>query len=483
MKIRFGLVLAMVLGATVARSQSSFAGDVLALGPLGYWRLDGNAVDATLHASNGGPINGLTFTGPGGGAPIGDPLNAAASLIGAQSQYISIGAGEPALGTLFDLDLTHPFSMMIWVKTNYTAHDMFLLAKAENVSPFRGFGLVIDNGDTPGSSPKNAGRFGLSLSDGPNDFVLVDTLTSVTDGNWHFLVATYDGSGQPGGIRLYVDGAPVATTIAINVFNGSSILNNSPVTIGARDGGGVPYTGLLDEAAIFGTVLSAASIQQLASDAIQVTKLLPQFAFGGGWYSALYFTNTGNTAVSVPITFTSDSGGPLNIPGVGGSSTTLSLGARATAVIEAPNVGALSQGYVTVSLPGGVTGYGVFRQSVQGIADQEAVVPLSSASSTTSTLIWDDTNYTTAVAIVNPSSIPTTVSIAVRDVRGAVIGTSVVALGARSKTAVILKTLPGLGAMVGNRGSADFIVGLGNVGVLGLRFGGAAFTSIPTTDK
>src|SRR5256885_2104233 len=105
------LGLAMLLGATAAMAQSSFPSDVLALGPLGYWRLDGNGVDASIHASNGASLNGLSFTGAGGGAPIGDPLNAAASLIGAQSQYIAAGAGEPALGTLFDLDLTHPFSM------------------------------------------------------------------------------------------------------------------------------------------------------------------------------------------------------------------------------------------------------------------------------------------------------------------------------------------------------------------------------------
>src|SRR5438128_2684182 len=146
MTSRFGLGLLFLLGAAMGLAQTSFSADVLALGPLGYWRLDGNAVDATLHASNGSVLNGLTFTGPG-------------------------------VGTLFDLELMHPFSMMIWVKTNYTAGDMILLAKQENISPFRGFGIMIDNGDSPRSSPKNAGRFGMFLSDGPQDFVLVDTLT------------------------------------------------------------------------------------------------------------------------------------------------------------------------------------------------------------------------------------------------------------------------------------------------------------------
>src|SRR5262249_49902724 len=152
------------------------------------------------------------------------------------------------------------------------------------------------------------------------------------------------------------------------------------------------------------------------------TRILPQLAFGGGWYSALYFTNTSNSAVSFPVNFVADNGTPLTVPGLSVTLSTVNLASRGTAVIEAPNVGTLNQGYAVISLPSGVVGYGVFRQSVQGRSDQEAVVPLSGASSTSSTLIWDDTNYVTAVAIVNPSSLATTVTIVVRDESGTTIG-------------------------------------------------------------
>jgi hypothetical protein len=40
-----------------------------------------------------------------------------------------------------------------------------------------------------------------------------------------------------------------------------------------------------------------------------------------------------------------------------------------------------------------------------------------------------------------------------------------------------------LGAMVGKRGVADFSVVAGNIAVLGLRFNGAAFSSIPTVNR
>jgi hypothetical protein len=216
---------------------------------------------------------------------------------------------------------------------------------------------------------------------------------------------------------------------------------------------------------------------------VGASSVLPQFAFGGGWYSALYFTNGGANPASFPVNFVANAGVPLNVPAIGGSSTTVSLPTGGTAIVEAPNSGLLNEGYVSMALPPGVEAYGVFRQSVSGVPDQEAVVPLSSAFSTNTTIVWDETNFTTAVAIVNPSAVATTVAITVRDASGSMLGTSSVALPANNKMAVALRSLPGLAGMVGKRGSADFTVTTGTVAVLGLRFNGAAFTSIPATQK
>jgi mannan endo-1,4-beta-mannosidase len=209
--------------------------------------------------------------------------------------------------------------------------------------------------------------------------------------------------------------------------------------------------------------------------------VLPQFAFGGGWYSALYFSNLTGSPVTFPVSFVSDGGTPLTVPSVGGSTTQVSLAANGTAIVEAPNTGSLAQGYAAFTPPSGVFGYGVFRQSVPGQADQEAVVPLSGAGATSNTLIWDDTTLVTAVSIVNPSSTANTVNVTLWDEGGNIIGTSSVALPQNSKTAVTLRSLPGLSGMVGKRGSAQFTVSSGSVAVLGLRFDGLAFTSIPTT--
>ena len=212
--------------------------------------------------------------------------------------------------------------------------------------------------------------------------------------------------------------------------------------------------------------------------------VLPQFVFGAGtWYSALYFTNSNSNSVSFTVNFTADGGTPLTVPSLGGSSVAVTIAPNGTAVLEAPNSGAFNEGYASVALPAGVTGYGIFRQSVTGRPDQEAVVPFASASSTTNTLAWDETGGAVdSLAIANPSAVATNVTITVWDTNGNVIGTSPpVPLQPNSKTVGGLDALSGL-SLAGKRGSAQFTVSTGSVAVLGLRFaGGTAFTSIPAT--
>ncbi|MEO8028094.1 MAG: hypothetical protein ABI823_16535 [Bryobacteraceae bacterium] len=210
-------------------------------------------------------------------------------------------------------------------------------------------------------------------------------------------------------------------------------------------------------------------------------KILPQLAFGGGWYTALYFTNTTSAAVSFPVTFTSDNGSPLSIASLGGATTTANIPAGGSIRLEAPNTGDLSQGFASANVPAGVNGYAVFRQSGGTIADQEAVAPLSNAASTTAAFLFDDTNYITGVSIVNPGNAAATVTVTAKNAAGGVIGTGTVSLAAKNKTALVLRNITGLGGVAGSRGVVTFS-STGPIAVLGLRFFGSAFTSIPVTN-
>jgi hypothetical protein len=224
------------------------------------------------------------------------------------------------------------------------------------------------------------------------------------------------------------------------------------------------------------------SIKYTSASATSI-KVLPQIAFGGGWYSAVYLANTGNATTSFQTNFFADDGAPLTVGSIGAASKTLSLGPGSTAIIEMPNVGANTEGYVSAALPPEVIGYGVFRWSTPGNPDQEAVVPFSGNAATVSTLVWDNTRYVTAIAVLNPSSVNGTVAIAVRSESGLVIGSGAISLAPGGKKTFLLSDLPGLNAVTGARGSADFVATTGAVAVLGLRANGVAITSIPTSDR
>ncbi len=217
-----------------------------------------------------------------------------------------------------------------------------------------------------------------------------------------------------------------------------------------------------------------------AGDTPAATYALSQLAFGGGWYTAVYLTNANAAATSATLNYIAADGKPLNIPNVG-TSTTLNLGPKATGLVEAADLGPLTQGWIEVKLPEGVTGYGVFRQTVQG-RPQEAVVPLANTVSTTGTFIFDETNYLTAAAFVNAGSGDANVTVTARDDAGATIGTNSFTMGSKVRSAVVLQSLGGLETMKGKRGTVEFSSSA-PITLLGLRFNGEAFTSIPAVQK
>jgi len=210
----------------------------------------------------------------------------------------------------------------------------------------------------------------------------------------------------------------------------------------------------------------------------QGTRILPQFAFGGGWDTTLYFTAAPDAPASLTVNFNSDTGTPLNVPAFGGTFAHLDIPAGGTAVLEAPNEGPLVQGYALVELPAGVSGYAVFRQTVPGRPDQEASIPFMLPGSPAD-LIWDDTAFTTAVAIVNLSSNPNPVTLTARGPDGNVIGSSQVIISADGKLAATLLSFPGLAGIVGRRGALEITGTSGPIAVTALRFAGSAFTGIP----
>ena len=201
-----------------------------------------------------------------------------------------------------------------------------------------------------------------------------------------------------------------------------------------------------------------------------------QLVFGGGWYTAMYFTNQTAAQVQFNVNFYTDSATTLSI---GGSTfKTVLIPAGGTTIVEAQNAGtSTTQGWATYDLPAGVTGYGVFRQSVAGKGDQEAVVPFASSTGTKAQLTFDESTFTTAVAIWYNGASNGTITLTAKDESGGSLGSATITMTPGTKQAfAVTDRLPSIS---GHRGSLVVSTGSGSMAVLGLRFGGSAFTSIP----
>jgi hypothetical protein len=97
------------------------------------------------------------------------------------------------------------------------------------------------------------------------DLAVQDSSTLVTDGNWHFLVASVNLATDS--TRLYVDGAlRIARTAPLSTLSSGSV--QIPLEVGRhfRTGWGLPgfyYQGAIDEVRVFDEELSAGAVASL----------------------------------------------------------------------------------------------------------------------------------------------------------------------------------------------------------------------------
>jgi hypothetical protein len=111
------------------------------------------------------------------------------------------------LPNIGDEDGTKPFSVATWMRPHLRPNepkesdhpDGVILSRAESDQDARGWQLISDHG-------RLKFVFAHKL---PDNAIEVETPGRVLYvGEWHHLIATYDGSGKASGVNLYVDGVP-----------------------------------------------------------------------------------------------------------------------------------------------------------------------------------------------------------------------------------------------------------------------------------
>lgn len=308
----------------------------------------------------------------------------------------------------------------------------------------------------------------------------------------HLRIRTYSGTTTLGTFtsQLFFDDSITDQVYTGSPYNTRQTRDTLNATDSIYSGAGTASRGLVTLAQTSdgwsGEVNIGVNLTVGSQAVATTTYSLPQFAYGGGWATSLYLANTGDAAQAATVRFVSDAGQALSVPIVGvGSQSEWSgeLPALGTVALETESSGDLAQGWAEADLPSGVVGYGIFRQSVSGRADQEALIPLDVASSNPATVIYDDTALTTALAVANPNTASVDVTFTAYREDGAQIGSTTLTLAGRTKTAVNLRAISGLSGVAGTRGWVKIATQGSAISVLGLRFGSEAFTSIPVANS
>jgi len=181
-----------------------------------------------------------------------------AFLLDGTTAYVTADSGD----TLWPMG---SFSVSAWVKAASISATSEILVKygcgGSTACDGNDYELGVDANGHP--------RFNFRVNGSPTGNVLLtDTLHSVIDGNWHYLVALRDVAA--GELRLHVDGA-VAATRAISGGDLGAMGNvdgvADPVTIGAYQRSGTDlfeglFAGAIDDAAYY---TSALTDQQIAA--------------------------------------------------------------------------------------------------------------------------------------------------------------------------------------------------------------------------
>jgi hypothetical protein len=164
------------------------------------------------------------------------------------------------LGQIGDFEWNQPFSSGGWFMLrsapNFTSSKVAgaLISKMDSTQHDRGWVLAAENGiisvkladqapkeqpapDKPkkGAKKVEAPKVAIPKDTTPMRAIKVSTVAPLpTNGQWDHLFFTYDGSGRAPGVKLYVNGAPVATKTVSDTLASNTMRTAAPLQLGRK---------------------------------------------------------------------------------------------------------------------------------------------------------------------------------------------------------------------------------------------------------
>jgi hypothetical protein len=216
-----------------------------------HWKLDDSPADEV--ASYPAEWQGAAAYVTGVSAPL---STAAADLNGT---WLEAGTG-------INFERHQAFSASAWIKGG--AQDAAVVGDMVHLEGYQGWELHVGT-DAHGATTQSVTVW--LISDYPANAIQVNASMPVLDNQWHHVAFTYDGSSNGTGVKIYIDGVPVAVGVAIDSLGGN--IANGPaaeLNIGSRmNGAAHGFTGQIDEVAIFDREISSAEMLSISTAGVE----------------------------------------------------------------------------------------------------------------------------------------------------------------------------------------------------------------------
>lgn len=169
------------------------------------------------------------------------------------------------VGNVGEFERNSSFSYGAWVKTASKDAQAGIIAKMDVKASYRGWDLW-----------QNGESFGTHIIDTwPGNALKVVTRNRVVKpGKWQHVFVTYDGSGKPTGVKIFVDGRAEPIRVEQqSLKSDASIRTVTPLRVGQRSEGAVFEGGAVQDVRLYERLLSGNEVNAIADNS-SIQKLL-----------------------------------------------------------------------------------------------------------------------------------------------------------------------------------------------------------------
>ena len=155
------------------------------------------------------------------------------------------------LGEVGNFERDQPFSYSFWV--NPESANAAVISRMDAGNSYRGWDFFLAGG-------KPAIHI---IHSWPSNALKVNGKAMVPERKWSHVAVSYDGSGKPAGIHMYLNGQPIETETEMDTLT-ESIRTNVTAKVGRRTGADA-FNGQVEDLSLFAKVLSPQEVNLLAN--------------------------------------------------------------------------------------------------------------------------------------------------------------------------------------------------------------------------